>query len=524
MDQGAAGGWVAVDPMHTTVGAAVGVAEPVPTIEFRLEALTLGLNVLADAVAGNTAAAESAVAMAAVVAAMATAVTEKLHILEATMHNRDAESAATSAALAVSIDRVLCDQRGAQRDADLAQAHAAHNKTLQSDCTALSTRVKESAAAAVAAEATRMSLVAAVDAERARTVARDVRIADLQRDVEQERGAHQTLKDHLAVPVNRGHRFEDGCVAWMHGLGLGLEVEVTRNTPHRADALVTIPGTGFKVLVDCKNVPNRKQSSDHMNRLIEDADGYAQRGVAIFGVVIIYPDSVAGAEELTDCVARLTKGQTSEDSVGVIPADRKLFCTRRFFLRALFRLAASDACGVDTLNYQDATCARMVTLASRVSNLPLLPILLACEALGKQKPVFKHLQNVHKEFNLERATADGAMGQPRAITGPSTAVASVAEQLGLETTGDTLPEQLKGAITGPSTAEASVAEQLGLGGATAGDTLPEQLKGAMISFTEAHPAMEPALRACGETDIASWARVDSLSKPIDSPTLKRKRG
>jgi len=359
--------------------------------------------------AATVAATQAATTQAATAAAAVAAVLQRLEMLECAMRHRDAEAIARSTALADSIDRVLADQRAAQRDADLAQAHAEHNATLQLD--------------KAAAEATRASLDAKLHAECERSRAREVQAAELQRDLDRERDAHQALRAHLAVPVHRGHAFEDASVEWMRGLG--LEVVVTRDTPHRANALVTLPGSGIKVLVDFKNVLTRQQASDHMRTLVNDAEGYAQRGAEVGGVVILYPDAMGG--DVTDCVQKLTKGSTGLDSVGGIRANRKIFCTRRLFLHALFRVADSHSGGTTGLfDYQDQTCVRMVTLASRVASMPLLPLLVACEALCSVKPAFKHLQNVHKEWNI-LPPAPSIESQPPA---PASAGALSVEPLG----------------------------------------------------------------------------------------------
>jgi len=172
--------------------------------------------------------------------------------------------------------------------------------------------------------------------------------------------------------------------------------------------------------------------------------------------------------------------------VGGIRADRKLFCTRRLFLHALFRVADSHSGGTTgLLDYRDQTCVRMVTLASRVASMPLLPLLVACEALCSVKPAFKHLQNVHKELN---------------ISPPAPPIESHP----------------------PASAGALSVEPLGWGELGGRDSLSEQLKEAMAGFTHTHPALHPALRSCVDTDTKYWPQLDP-SKLV-SPSAKRKRG
>jgi len=183
---------------------------------------------------------------------------------------------------------------------------------------------------------------------------------------------------------------------------------------------------------------------------------------------------------VTDCVHKLTKGSTGLDSVGGIRADRKIFCTRRLFLHALFRVADSHSGGTaDRLDYQDQTCVRMVTVASRVASMPLLPLLVACEALCSVKPAFKHLQNVHKELYIS-PPAPSIESQPLA----------------------------------PAGAGALSVEPLGWNELGGRGSLFETLKEAIAGFTHTHPALHPALRACLDTDTKFWPQLDA----------KRKRG
>jgi len=477
-----------MDPMHTAAGVVVVAAEPVPPVELRLEALTLGLNLLAAAVLANTtlasearadateaaiATADRAVAAATAVldklqtlesttmdklqtlesttmdrlqtlesttmdrlqtleattmdklqtleaptrhrdaestaaaaATAATAVLDKLQTLDATMRHRDAESAKSSVALAAAIDRVLADQRGAQRDAALAQAHAAHNETLQLERKGLSAEVKESAAALEASRVRLEEREFKFETERTGTA---VSMDKLAVALEQERAEHNKLKVNYAVPVNKGRSFEASSLEWL--CEHGLEVEDVHRTPHTGDALVTIPGFGLPVLIDFKNVNDRKASSKEMGKLIADARRYGQRTppVVLGGVIVVYPDTMSGGA--TNCESALTGGQTTEGSVGVIRADRKWFCPRRLLLSTLFKLVASYGDGgggdggggggsgtVHKFCYEDEICVKMITHAHQVAQMPWAPIVTALDAVKDLGHEFKTLLKLRAEL------------------------------------------------------------------------------------------------------------------------------
>jgi hypothetical protein len=295
----------------------------------------------------------------------------------------------------------------------------AHNETLQLQRKGLSAEVQESAAAL---ETSRVRLEEQIVAERVRTAEREFKfeaertcnstsMAKLTVDLEQERTEHNKLKEKYAVPVHKGRAFELSSCEWLRENG--FEVDDVHGTPHRGDALVTIPGFGLPVLIDFKNVSSRNGASKEMAKLIADAVGYGQRDppVVIGGVIVVYPDSITGGA--TNCEIALTQGQTTAGSVGGIRADRKWFCPLRFLLPTLFKVVASHGgsggsgssgsggSGSGTVHkfcYEDATCVKMITYANRVAQMPLAPLMEVLDAVSEAGKDFRALLKLRAEL------------------------------------------------------------------------------------------------------------------------------
>ena len=207
-----------------------------------------------------------------------------------------------------------------------------------------------------------------------------------------------------ATPSLKGRDFEDTSVEWLRSLG--LEVAVTRSSPHSGDAVVTLPlgGAPIHILVDFKHVKDRSLASRHMEKAMGDATRLGVHG----GVVLVYPDRGKADDEPVSWASRLVDARTNQATVGCLRSDRMLLCARRQFVRALCLLAASHASsGVP--RHVEQTCLTMATLATRVLDADLGALCRAAEGLAGAAGDYQALRTVHRDWGV----AQGQRGAPR---------------------------------------------------------------------------------------------------------------
>jgi len=307
-----------------------------------------------------------------------------------------ADSAASVRALQLSVADLLTDRHhtdhisaleghrctllatGAQREAALGE-HRSRLATLgvelvecRAQLAALGERSRASVARLEGELATGREQVAALEAELAATRLRE------------------------ATPSLKGRDFEETSVEWLRSLG--LEVAVTRSSPHLGDAVVTLPldGAPIHILVDFKHVKDRSLASRHMEKVMGDARRLGVHG----GVVLVYPDRGKGDDQPVSWASRLVDARTNPATVGCLRSDRMLMCARRHFVRALCLLAASHASGSAVPRHVEQTCLTLATLATRVLDADLGALFRASEGLAGAAADFQVLRTVHRDWGL----------------------------------------------------------------------------------------------------------------------------
>ena len=210
-----------------------------------------------------------------------------------------------------------------------------------------------------------------------------------------------------ATPSLKGRDFEETSVEWMRSLG--LEVGVTRSSPHLGDAVVTLPlgGAPIHILVNFKHVKDRSLASRHMEKAMADARRLGIHG----GVVLVYPDRSKADGEPVSWASRLVDARTNPATVGCMRSDRMLMCARRHFVRALCLLAASHA-SLGVPRHVEQTCLTLATLATRVLDADLGALFRAAEGLAGAAGDFQALRTVHRDWGLVERRQGGAPQGP----------------------------------------------------------------------------------------------------------------
>ena len=225
-----------------------------------------------------------------------------------------------------------------------------------------------------------------------------------------------------ATPSLKGRDFEEASVEWLRSLG--LQVAVTRSTPHSGDAVVTLPleGAPIHVLVDFKHVKDRSLASRHMEKAMSDARRLGVHG----GVVLVYPDHGKGDGDPVSWASRLVDARTNPATVGWLRSDRMLLCARRHFVRALCLLSASHgsggAAGSGVPRHVEQTCLTLATLATRVLNADLGALFRAADGLAGAAADYEALRTVHRDWGLvegnRAACAAPPLPPPLLLEGP----------------------------------------------------------------------------------------------------------
>jgi hypothetical protein len=424
----AGGGVVAMDRMHTA-GAAVGIAEPAPPIEF-------------TAVTGNTVlAAES----------MTAAV---LHVLKATtepFHESFQSTGATMRTPSATVDRdQALEAKHAERFQSLEATARATMERLQSfdagmvrllqgqdqlnvdmgrllqhkhdaqlgaaQIRALDERQTSLIAQADASELARVCLAAAVEAARKRLEgeveaglvqleAGRVQLAARDAELQASRSELQRVQLRNKQPQQKGLDFEDSSVTYLRDIG--LEVKVTRDMDHSGDAIVTIDlGAAYaapvRVLLDFKACGTRGSMSTHMGKLVKNAVGLGM----LDGVVVVYGDIDAVQPDILCWADHIKSAKTNSDTVGGVRSDRMFVCARRQLVQTLCMLAASH--GADRVTSPvEVTSVSMASLASRLLKTDLGGLFQMVDSITGSAD-FKKLKTLNKSWTLLEPAAAAA--------------------------------------------------------------------------------------------------------------------